>query len=226
MKTLAIIQARMKSSRLRNKMMLSLHGYPICEWVYKRLMKSKNIDSIVFALPNSAHDDVLENHLKSIGARVFRGSESDVVDRYYKIANELKFDNIVRVCADNPLVCSSEIDRLIDFFVSAECDYAYNHIPIKNNYPNGFGAEICSMQILRNIYENSSKKNHREHLFNYLWDNEKDYKMMTFNPPDNIAFPDLKFDIDTKKDYEYLSSKNFKIDMSAEEIINLTISES
>ena len=156
-KTVAIIQARMGSSRLPNKMLLYLHGYPICEWVYKRVKMSKKIDQIIFALPDTEDNHVLARYLESIGADVFRGSENNLVDRYYRAAKLTSANEIIRICADNPLICASEIDRLIDFYREDKCDYAYNHIPKGNKYPDGLGAEICSMDLLKIINKISYK---------------------------------------------------------------------
>lgn len=221
MNIIAIIQARMNSRRLPNKMLLDFHGHPICEWVFRRVLQANKINKVVFAIPEIEQDDLLETFLESIGAEVFRGSEFDVVDRFYKVAKELNADHIVRICADNPLISPDEIDRLIDFYYRENCDYAYNHMPKKNLYPDGLGAEICSMEILDEIHKKSYINSHREHLFNYLWDNENNYNIKTFNPPVNISYPQIKLDIDTPDDYEALLSKKYMINMSAVEIINL-----
>lgn len=226
MNTVAIIQARMGASRLPNKMLLHLHGYPVVEWVYRRVKKSRMIDQIIFALPDTEKDDVLAWYLKSIGADVFRGNETDLVDRYYKVAKAISAEEIVRICADNPLICASEIDRLIRFFHQNQCDYAYNHIPRVNKYPDGLGAEICKMNQLEEIRANATTPENREHLFNFIWDNQDKYTIKTFDPPVQLAYPDLKLDIDTLCDYERLLSKEYRIEMSAEEIINLTRQES
>ena len=218
-KVVAIIQARMWSSRLPNKMFLYLHGYPICEWVYKRVKMSKKVDQIIFALPDTEDNNTLAWYLKSIGAEVFRGSESNIVDRYYRAAKLTSADEVVRICADNPLICASEIDRLIDFFKKDNCDYAYNHIPKDNKYPNGLGAEICSMNLLIIINEKAKTTNHREHLFNYIWDHPLEYSIKTFDPLEEISYPELKLDIDTMKDYNSLLEKEYRINMSAVEIV-------
>lgn len=221
--TVAIIQARMRATRLPNKMLLDLHGFPIIEWVYRRALKSKRLEKIIFAIPNKPSDNILASYLESIGAIVFRGSENDVVDRYYQAARSLFTENIVRICADNPLICASEIDRLIDYFELHTCDYAYNHIPYKNSYPDGLGAEICRLGLLEEIHNNAKKFNHREHLFNYLWDNTNQYKINTFDPPDELAQPQLKLDIDNYEDYQRLQSKPFKIEMSAIDIVQTAL---
>ena len=200
MKNVAIIQARMGSSRLQNKMLLNFHGDPIIKWVFHRVLKAKKIDQIIFAIPDTKEDDELFLYLKSMNAFVYRGNENDVVDRYYHAAELFKASRIVRICADNPLICGSEIDRLINFFDQNKCDYAYNHIPKNNLYPDGLGAEICSIEILKEIYLNSQSQLHREHVFDFIWDNSDKYIIKTFNPPNALAFP--------------------KINMTAEEVIN------
>ena len=219
----AIIQARMGASRLPNKMLLHLHGYPIVEWVYRRASKARKIDRIIFALPDAPQDDLLAWYLESIGAEVYRGSETDLVDRYYKAAKKTKAKYVVRICADNPLICASEIDRLIDYFEQRSCDYAYNHIPKNNRYPDGLGAEVCRMETLEKIHAETRKPEYREHLFNYIWDNQTKYTIKTFDPPEDLAHPDLKLDIDTQEDYKNLLEKHYRIDMSAQQVVNLAL---
>jgi len=219
----AIIQARMGASRLPNKMLLHLHGYPIGEWVFRRVQQAEKIDQVIFALPNTEDNDVLAWYLQSIGANLFRGSETDLVERYYQAAQQSGADQIVRVCADNPLICASEIDRLIHFFENESCDYAYNHLPRENRYPDGLGAEICSKQLLEDIYQNAKTPKHREHLFNTIWDNRINYTIKTFDPTEEIAHPELKLDLDTMDDYQRLLEKPYRIDMSAIDIVQTAL---
>ena len=211
----------MGASRLPNKMLLYLHGYPICEWVYKRVKMSKKVDQIIFALPDTEDNHVLAWYLESIGADVFRGSENDLVDRYYRAAKINSADEIIRICADNPLICASEIDRLIDFYRKDKCDYVYNHIPKGNKYPDGLGAEICSIGLLKVINKKAKTTNHREHLFNYMWEHSSEYSIKTFDPLEEISYPKLKFDIDTMSDYKSLLEKEYRINMSAAEIVHV-----
>jgi spore coat polysaccharide biosynthesis protein SpsF len=224
MKIVAIIQARIGASRLPNKMLLNLHGYSIIEWVYRRVSQAKKIDQILFALPDAAQDDILAWYMKSIGAEIFRGSENDLVDRYYQTAKYASADVVVRICADNPLICASEIDSLIDFFQKKQCDYAYNHIPKGNSYPDGLGAEICQMKLLEDINEQANKPEYREHLFNYIWNKTDQYQIMTFDPPQELAYPTLKLDIDTMADYQQLLEKPYHIEMNAVDIVKTALS--
>ena len=222
MKTVAIIQARLGSTRLPYKMMLSLHGKPLIEWVIKRVQKSKKLDDIVVAIPISQENDILENYINKLGIKVFRGSESNVLDRFYKAVKDTDFTHIVRVCADNPLIDGNEIDNLIEFYADNSCEYAYNHIPRDNLYPDGLGAEIISFELLKFLNENAVLQHHKEHCLSYIWDNKEKFTIKTFDPPNKkLHRVDVKLDVDTFDDYYKLSMKNFDINTSSEELIKL-----
>jgi len=219
-KVIAIVQARIEARRLPGKMMLLLRGYPVIAWIFERIKKSTLLESTVFAIPDEGSDDSLAQLLNNLGAEVFRGSESDLVDRFYQAARKWKATHIVRVCADNPFISGSEIDRLIRFYFSSNYDYAYNHIPKNNLYPNGIGAEITSFEILKTIHREAIKPGHREHLFNFIWTHPDRFKIGTFDPEDDrLACPTLNLDINTKEDFDRLSAMNVDIEMEAHEII-------
>lgn len=218
----AIVQARMGASRLPNKMMLWLHGLPIIEWVFHRVSQSRRVDKIIFALPDTPADTLLANYLTRLGATVLRGSEADVLGRVVMAARTYSAGTVVRVCADNPFVSGSEIDRLIEFFAAGNCDYAYNHIPRNNRYPDGIGAEISSMQILEQLHHDAIQPSQREHVFNYVWDNPTLFRIGTCDPLDAaIAHPELKLDLDTLDDYQKLLLMQVHPDMSAAEIVSI-----
>jgi len=219
-RVVAIVQARMGASRLPNKMMLHLRGFPVIEWVRRRCGMAKLVDTLVFALPDSIDNDVLDDYLTTQGSHVFRGSEYDVVGRFYEAALAYDASDIVRVCADNPLVTASEIDRLIDFFHSEHCDYAYNHIPRGNLYPDGLGAEITSLAVLEKVQKDAKVPAFREHVFNYIHAHPEAFSIRTFDPEsDALHHPELRMDIDTTDDYRKLMNMDIRIDMSAEQAV-------
>ena len=225
-KTVVIVQARIGSTRLPNKMLLWMNGYPIIGWVLERLKSLREVDEIVFALPEGPDDDVLSSYLLSKDARVFRGSESDVLSRYLAAARINNAKSIIRICADNPFVVAAEIDRLALFFDEKKLDYAYNHIPVNNRYPNGFGAEIVSFEILDYVSSMATEKVHREHIFNFIWDNVNQFSIGTFDPTDSyIAHPEMRFDLDTLSDYSNLLRLNLKPECTTHEIINAALRE-
>jgi spore coat polysaccharide biosynthesis protein SpsF len=222
--TLAIIQARMGSTRLPGKLLLDFHGHTIVEWIYKRVSQANLLDGLIFAIPITIDNDILEDHITAMGGIVYRGSENDLVDRFYQVAHKYKADRIVRVCADNPMICGEVIDHLIEYYDHNQCDYAYNHIPRNNLYPDGLGAEICSIALLDEIKKRAVTAGHKEHLFNYIWDNQSNYNIKTFDPSDHrLIHPELKLDLDTPEDYRYLSKRPYKIGMTAVEIIALSL---
>ena len=218
----AVIQARLCSNRLPYKMMLCLSGRPIVEWVVRRTQMSKLIDDIIVAIPDRNEDDILATHLRRLYVDVFRGSEKDVLARVFHAAEVKKATHVVRICADNPLVCGSEIDNLIRYYRNHPCDYAYNHIPNKNRYPDGFGAEMVSFDLLKYLVETVTDPYHREHCFTYINENADKFSIQTFDPPTaKLCRPELKFDIDTIEDYRYLTLKQVDIDLTAEQIIDM-----
>lgn len=222
MKTVAIIQARIGSTRLPYKMMLSLHGKPIIEWVIKRVQKSKCLNDIIVAIPMSEENDILERYIMQLGVKVFRGSESNVLERFYNSVKHENASHIIRICADNPLIDPHEIDNLIQFYTDNSCDYAYNHIPKNNLYPDGLGAEMISFDLLRTLYEVVESQHHKEHCLSYIHDNKEQFVIKTFNPPNrNLHHPELRFDIDTFDDYYNLAMKNIDINTSSDELIKI-----
>lgn len=221
-KNLVIIQARLGSTRLPNKMLLSLHGKPIIEWVIRRVQKSKLIDELVVAIPITEDNDVLEKYIKDLGVKVYRGSEDNVLNRFYEAAKDKEVKNIIRVCADNPLIDGSEIDNLIQFYEKEKPDYAYNHIPKNNLYPDGLGAEIISFNLLKKLNDTVVEQHHKEHCLSYITDNQDKFVIKTFNPLNtSLHHPDMKFDVDTFEDYSKLAMKDFDIDISSIQLLNI-----
>lgn len=226
MKMVAIVQARLGSTRLPNKMMLSLHGKPIIEWVVKRVGKSQLLDDIVVAIPVTKENDILARYIQKLGIKVFRGSENNVLHRFYEAAKREDATHIVRVCADNPLIDGAEIDNLIRFYKDNSCDYAYNHIPRESLYPDGLGAEIVSFDLLKHLNEIVQTQHHKEHCLSYITDNKEKFVVKTFDPLDtNLHHPELKFDVDTFDDYYKLAMKDLDIDIISKDLIKLFLEQ-
>ena len=221
-KTVAIIQARLGSTRLPYKMMLSLHGKPIIEWVIRRVQNSKLLDDIIIAIPISEDNDVLAKYITELGVKVYRGSESNVLNRFYESVKDKDATHIVRICADNPLIDGNEIDNLIEHYQINSCDYAYNHIPKDNLYPDGLGAEIISFDLLKYMNEVVTSQHHKEHCLSYILDNKDKFTIKTFDPLDKeLHHPHMKFDVDTFDDYHKLAMRDFTIDVSSKELIKI-----
>ena len=104
-KTVAVIQARIGSTRLPCKMLLSLHGRPLVEWVVRRAGRARRLDGLIVAIPDTRDNDVLAAALARLAVAVYRGPEDDVLKRIVLAARSTGATDVVRVCADNPLIC-------------------------------------------------------------------------------------------------------------------------
>lgn len=216
----AIVQARLGSSRLPLKSLVSLNGLPIIDWVVARLAQSSLLDAILVAVPDTKLDLALALHLRQKGVNCIAGPEDDVLARFVCAANAIHADIIVRVCADNPFIWAEAVDRLIDFYNTTGCDYAWNHIPRDNLWPDGLGAEIIAAGLLREIDKAATLPSQREHCLNYIWDNAELFSCETFDPVETwLQRPDIKLDIDTPQDYGRLAGLNIEPEMDARAIV-------
>tara|TARA_B100000686_G_scaffold142681_1_gene150135 strand:- start:122 stop:859 length:738 start_codon:yes stop_codon:yes gene_type:complete len=230
-RTIAIVQARMGSSRLPGKMMMDLCGKPLLYWVLSRVKRARLTDATLLATSDKGKDDPLEEVANQLNVRVFRGSETDVLSRFIEAAKMSRADYIVRICGDNPLIAPEEIDRLIEFYKNTlkkengpENIYAFNLASeLGNQYPDGFGAEILSISLLKKISSLDDQLSSREHVTKYILDHPEQFRIRTFAAPKEIAYPSVKLDVDTKEDFEkikFLCSRLDK-DSSPEKIIQL-----
>lgn len=221
-KTVAIVQARLGSSRLPMKSLLCLHGYPIIDWVTQRLSTARLLDKIIVATPDTPMDAVLREHLRSRNIAAMSGSENDVLSRFCDAARLTQADTVVRVCADNPLIWGEAIDRLLLFYSVTRCDYAYNHIPRNNLWPDGLGAEVLSADLLFDLERKAKTPGQREHCLNYIWDNAEQFRIATFDPEEPaLRRPDIKLDVDTPQDFARLALAPLRIDMRADEVVQI-----
>lgn len=218
-KVVAIVQARMGSSRLPGKMGMPLLGFTLLHWVLIRLAESKRIHKIVLATSTNPENDDLIRVAKDLGVDCFRGDESDVLSRFCSVSKRENAEIIVRVCADNPFIMASEVDRAIDFFISEKVDYAFNHIPkLDNEYVDGLGAEIVSAKILHSIEGLATSPDHKEHVTKWIWDHEDQYSIKTFKAPDALKGPHISLDIDTLDDFKFIESLVHKFAKSPTEL--------
>jgi spore coat polysaccharide biosynthesis protein SpsF len=220
MKTVALVQARLGSSRLPMKALLCLRDFPIIDWVTRRLARARKLDGIVIAVPATGRDLVLLEHLRRRGLTCLAGPEDDVLARLTMAARASEADLVVRVCADNPLVWGEAVDRLIDHYAQKNCDYAYNHIPRGNLWPDGLGAEILSRELLEELDAKAGLPSQREHCLNYILDNAKDFRISTFDPHESwLRRPEVRLDVDTAADFERLSLLPLHPDMKMSDIL-------
>lgn len=200
-KVVAIVQARMGSTRLPGKSIIKLRGKPIIEHVLCRVRRAQTLTEVILATSDQSQDDVLCDVADRLGVPVFRGLEDDVLKRYVLAAQKFGADVVVRVCADNPLVAPEEVDRIVRHHLRTGADYSFNHRPALNNqYPDGLGAEVVNLEVLETIDRQTVEPTHREHVTAYIWDHLSDFHVETLVAPAAIAGPDIKLDVDTQAD--------------------------
>jgi spore coat polysaccharide biosynthesis protein SpsF len=198
MNIVAIVQARLGSTRFPKKMFAKIEGKTLIEHVITRLEYSKEIDHIVLATTENAIDDELcvwaENH----GIDFFRGSENNVLERYYFAALKFKADIIVRVTGDDPLKDVIVIDQVISILKSEDLDFSFNNFP--PSFPEGMDCEVMTMECLKIAFENAVGDFEREHLTQYLYNNLGMFNHSNFSS--DINYSNLRWTIDTKEDLE------------------------
>jgi spore coat polysaccharide biosynthesis protein SpsF (cytidylyltransferase family) len=166
MRTVAIVQARMGSSRLPGKALADLAGRPILWHVVQRVQRALRVDEVVVATSTLPLDDPLDEFCMRAGIRVFRGSENDVLDRVYQAVRGRPADAVVRVTGDCPLIDPDVIDRVLEAYASGDYDYVSN--VIHYTYPDGMDVEVLSMMALARAWRESAKPSQREHVTTYV----------------------------------------------------------
>ena len=223
--TVAIIQARLGSTRLPGKMLMDLSGHPVIHWVIERVKRASKVEQVILATTDRELDDPLAEYAEKSGIIVFRGKEEDVLGRFAQAVKLVDASFVIRVCADNPFVDPDIIDYAVTAFKASEYDYMYNHIPRgKCKYPDGLGIEIFKRDILEMLNQITQSQKHREHLTSYLWDNTNRFSMSNVDCPEywDAREQPIKLDIDTAEDLEKMQklSTSLTINSTAAEIIN------
>jgi len=194
-----IIQARMGSTRLPGKVLKTVDGKnSSLYYTVSQLKHCKKIEKIIIATTTLEEDDVIETFSKNLGIDVFRGSSTNVLDRYFQCANLFKIDTIIRTTADCPLIDPTIIDRGIKIFQSENYDYVTNTFP--RTFPDGNETEIFSFDTLKKAWDNAKLPSEHEHVTPYFRNNKQDFKIKNFEHTDNIS--NLRWTIDFPEDLE------------------------
>lgn len=211
LKVVAIIQARLGSSRLPGKVLRNVGGKPLIQFIISRLRRSLKIKKIVVATTTSELDDELVNFLSGLGVLTFRGSELDVLDRYYRTALEHKADIVVRITADDPLKCPNMIDQMIQTFIEGVgLEYLTNSNP--PSYPEGADIEIFTFKALERVWEKAQLPSDREHVTPYIY-NSAEFVCSNISSPRNLSA--WRWTLDYEQDLEFINTL-FKIEPNLE----------
>ena len=199
MKIVAIIQARINSSRLPNKVLHDLSGKSLLEHVVLRLKPSKKINKIVVATTTRLHDDQIEDLCKRLEIDCYRGSETNVLERYFEASELFKADIIIRITADDPFKDYRIIDNAIDILIEKKLDFVCNNNP--PTFPEGLDVEVITFEALKNSYLNATTDFQREHVTQYIHQNQSKYKIYNIQNASNLS--DYRWTIDTLEDLTF-----------------------
>lgn len=197
-----IIQARTTSTRLPKKIVKPLEfdkEHLILEEVILRVKKSTLVDSIIIGTTQNKEDECIELVSKKSEVECFRGSEHDVLSRYYEAAVKFNLDIVIRITSDCPFIDPEVMDELIRLFKNGNYDYASN--TINRTYPHGLDCEIFSMKALEKAYNEAKDSIFREHVTNYMYMHPKVFKIGSLELPAPFNYSDLRITVDTEADY-------------------------
>jgi spore coat polysaccharide biosynthesis protein SpsF len=198
---IAIVQARMGSTRLPGKVMMDLIGKPMLVHELSRISRAKQISSLVVATTISPLDDCIVDVCKKYGWEYFRGSEPDVLDRYYQCAKQSGADCVVRLTADCPLIEPVIIDTVVEEFLHKfpDIDYVSNIIP-KRTFPQGLDTEVMSFSALERSWIEDMDPALREHVTQYIIRNPDKFTVAGVMNDRDLSH--LRWTVDTREDFQ------------------------
>jgi spore coat polysaccharide biosynthesis protein SpsF (cytidylyltransferase family) len=196
----ALIQARLGSTRLPNKVMMELSGKTVIEQVVGRVAACGAIDEVVVVTTVNPGDLPLIALCAGKGVRVFCGSEEDVLDRYYQAARVLAVDHVVRITADCPLLDPAVIKTVVRAHARGGCDYTSNVMP--PTYPDGEDVEVFSFGALEKAWKETRLASEREHVTQYFLKNPGVFTLCNCANSENLSA--LRWTLDTPEDLEFI----------------------
>lgn len=200
MKVGMIVQARMGSTRLPGKIMKQILGKPILSFVVERLKRVKQASVLHIATTTNPLDGSIVKFCEDHSISYSRGSEDDVLDRFYQAASQLKLDVAVRVNSDCPLIDPALVDHVIGQFLGQKgtLDYASNIL--KETYPVGMHTEVFTRAALAQAHQQAKEKFEREHVTPFIYRNPQKFKLLSVESSKNLG--EHRWVVDTPEDFE------------------------
>lgn len=198
----AIIEARMNSSRLPGKHMLEANGKPMIQYLIERLKSIKLLDKIVMATTYNESDDILVDLARTLSITSFRGSESDVMSRVLGAAEASAADVVVGITGDCPVIDIGLVEQAIKTFLINDCDYLNNAaVP---GYPGGMNTQVYSLDTLRHSSGLALDALDREHVTSHILRHPELYRQIFLAPPPELDRPEVILELDESDDYKLL----------------------
>lgn len=200
MKTVALIQARMASSRLPGKVLMKLGSTSVLSRVVCRARRARLVDEVVVATTTETGDDSIVEECKRQRVTVTRGREDDVLDRYYEAARQVQASTIVRITADCPLIDATLIDDVALAFQRQSPDYASN--TLVRTYPRGLDTEVLSFEALERAWRDAKQPWERAHVTPFLYRHPEIFRLVSVRSDHDYSRH--RWTLDTPEDYEFL----------------------
>ena len=208
MKVVAILQARMGSTRLPGKVLLDLAGRTMLARVVRRVRRAPGIDEVVVATSVASGDDPIVEECRRLDAACFRGSEPDVLDRYYRAAAALQADVAVRITADCPLIDPGESGRVVRAFLERKPDYASNILC--RTYPRGLDTEVMTAATLARAWREATEPYQRTHVTPYVYQHPERFRLLAVTGEEDLSVH--RWTVDAPDDLELVRAVYLRMD--------------
>jgi len=200
MKTLAILQARVSSSRLPGKVLLPILGEPTLFRQIERIRRATRIEQLVVATSTDPSDDILASECLTRGIGCFRGSLDDVLDRFYRAAVSFRPANIVRLTGDCPLADPELIDRVIEFHLQGGYDFVSN--AIEPTFPDGLDSAVFRFELLEQAWQEARLPSEREHVTPFMRHHPERYKIGSYKGSPDRSY--MRWTVDEPADFAFV----------------------
>ena len=198
LKTVALIQARMSSSRLPGKVLQEIAGQPMLWRVIRRATQARLVDLTAVITSTQEDDDAIARLCKAKGIACFRGSLDDVLDRYYQAAIYFQANVVVRLTADCPLLDPKIIDKVVQAFHEGTFDYVSN--TLECTYPDGLDTEVFHFEALERAWKEARLRSEREHVTAYFFKHPELFRLGSVKQEQDLSA--LRWTVDTSRDLE------------------------
>jgi len=220
----AIVQARVSSSRLPGKVLLSVQGQPMLLREIERIRRSRNIDALMIATSTHSSDDAIQQLCEREGIACHRGSLDDVLDRYYSAACAASAQTIVRLTGDCPLIDPAVVDLVIEQFSATGADYASN--TLDSTFPDGLDVEVFSFAALEIAHIEARLPSEREHVTPFLYHHADQFHLKSVRQP--VDQSELRWTVDNPEDYQFVCKVydalySARPDFSMQDVLELLI---
>lgn len=198
---LAILQARVSSSRLPGKVLKPLLGVPMLLRQIERVQRARKIDKLLVATSTEPSDNAIEELCVQHGIPCYRGSLNDVLDRFYMAASKIKPDHVVRLTADCPLTDPDLIDQVIKFYLEGNYDYVSNSV--EASFPDGLDVEVFKFSCLQQAWHEATLPSQREHVTPFIHQQPQIFRVGHFKG--SVDLSHLRWTVDRPKDFELIT---------------------